>query len=184
MKKKILTYIITFISFVMLIVIDQLTKWLAVKYLADSDGVTIIKNVLMLTYVQNTGAAWGMLGGKQLFFIILTWIMLLLMIYVIVRIPVESRRYVKFRVVMIAMAAGAAGNLIDRMVNNYVHDFIYFQVIDFPVFNFADICVSLSMVALIFMVLFVYRKDDDFKFIFPKKKSDSKPKKEDSVEQQ
>lgn len=182
MKKRLITYILSFVAFAALIAVDQWTKYLAVTYLKDTEGISIIKNVLSLTYVQNVGAAWGMLGGKQLFFIVLTWVMLVVMVYVIARIPFGARKYTALRCVMVAMAAGAAGNLIDRMVNNYVHDFIYFEIINFPVFNFADICVSLSMVALIIMVLFVFKKDDDFKFLFPKKTE--KSKKEDELEQQ
>ena len=60
------------------------------------------------------------------------------------------------------------GNLIDRVMLNYVRDFIYFKIINFPVFNVADICVSLSMVALVVVILFVY-KDADFYFLKKKK---------------
>lgn len=164
--KKTLTYILSFIGFCGLIFADQFTKFLSVKYLKDSEGIAIIKGVLEFTYVQNIGAAWGMLGGKQTFFIILTSIMLLVMFYVIIKTPLR-RKYNSFRITMICLAAGAAGNLIDRIKQGYVDDFIYFKIIDFPVFNVADICVCVSMAVLIILLLFKFKKDGDFDFLKP-----------------
>ena len=69
---------------------------------------------------------------------------------------------------MILLCAGATGNLIDRIANSYVKDFIYFKLIDFPIFNVSDIYVSVSMCLLIILIFFVY-KDDDFKFLSLKK---------------
>ncbi|MDY2590860.1 MAG: signal peptidase II, partial [Agathobacter sp.] len=69
--------------------------------------------------------------------------------------------------------AGAIGNLIDRIVNNYVVDFFYFKLIDFPIFNVADIYVTIA--AFLFIVLgFFYYKEEDFEIIFSKSKKDIK----------
>lgn len=170
--KKALRYISSILILAVLIGIDRVTKYLSVVYLKDKEPFTIIKGVLQLTYIQNTGSAWGMLAGRQTFFIIITLIMLAVMTFIFIIVPHE-RKYRPLCAVLVTLAAGAAGNLIDRMANGYVHDFIYFQLIDFPVFNFADICVVLSMIALIILIFFVY-KDNDFDFIknkFRKKKS-------------
>lgn len=161
--KKTLRYIISILALAALIAVDRVTKYLSFVHLKDREPLTLIKGVLQLTYLQNTGSAWGILAGKQVFFIIITFLMLAAMVFVFVILP-QERKYRPFACVLVTLAAGAAGNLIDRIANGYVHDFIYFQLIDFPVFNFADICVVLSMIALVFLIFFQY-KDNDFDFI-------------------
>ena len=69
-KNKVLTYIVSFLVFTLLIVADQITKVLSVQHLKGQPPVDIIKDVLQLTYVQNTGAAWGMMAGGTVFFAI------------------------------------------------------------------------------------------------------------------
>ena len=69
---------------------------------------------------------------------------------------------------MILFVSGAIGNLIDRIVNNYVVDFFYFKLINFPIFNVADIYVTVAAFLFIFLCLFIY-KEEDFEAIFPKK---------------
>lgn len=161
--KKTLRYIISILVLVLLVAVDRITKYLSVIYLKDKEPFTIIKGVLQLTYIQNTGSAWGMLAGKQVLFITVTFLLLAVMVFMFVLIPYE-RKYRPLCCVIVTLAAGAIGNLIDRIANGYVHDFIYFEIIDFPVFNFADICVTLSMIALIILIFFKY-KDKDFEFI-------------------
>lgn len=63
-------------------------------------------------------------------------------------------------VTLVVLLAGALGNFYDRLFQGYVIDFIYFSLIDFPVFNVADIYVTLSVIVLIVMVLFVYKGDE------------------------
>ncbi|MBO4834677.1 MAG: signal peptidase II, partial [Lachnospiraceae bacterium] len=70
---------------------------------------------------------------------------------------------------LVILAAGAIGNLIDRIAHTYVVDFIYFRLINFPIFNFADICVTLSAIFLIIFLVFIYKDDPEFT-IFSKKK--------------
>ncbi len=161
--KKILFYIMNFILIPVLVITDQVTKQLALKNLNGKPPVDIIKNVLQLTYLRNDGAAWGMFSGKQWFFIILTVALMVLIIYILIKMPF-TRKYLPLRIIIETLMAGALGNFIDRVANGDVHDFIYFKIIDFPVFNFADICVSLSMIALVIMILFKFR-DTDFEFL-------------------
>ena len=170
-KKKTLTYIISFLVFLILIAADQITKVLAVTHLKDKKPIDIIDNVLQLTYVENRGAAWGLMEGWKLFFIIITIIMFLAVLFIFIITPFE-KKYCSLRTILVVLGAGAIGNLIDRVMNGYVHDFIYFEIINFPVFNVADICVTISMFVLIFLVIFKF-KDNDFDFIkdfFKKKK--------------
>lgn len=172
-KKRLITYIISIPVFLILIAIDQFTKVLAVEHLKDQPPVDIIKGVLQLTYVQNTGAAWGLMDGWKVFFIIITSLMLIAIVFIFAITPM-IKKYDAIRALLVVLAAGAVGNLIDRVMNGYVHDFIYFQIIDFPVFNVADICVTVSMFALMILVIFKYKDEDDFNYIkdfFCKKKT-------------
>lgn len=162
-KSRILNYLLSFFVFAILIAADQVTKILAVQHLKNKPPVDIIKDVLQLTYVQNTGAAWGMMSGWQTFFIILTSLMFVAVVFVYIITPMR-KKYCALRWILVILGAGAIGNLIDRIMNGYVHDFIYFKIIDFPVFNVADICVTVSMFVMIFLVIFKY-KDDDFDYI-------------------
>ncbi|MGN0374394.1 MAG: signal peptidase II [Butyrivibrio sp.] len=162
-RKRITTYITAFLLFSVLVAIDQITKILAVQNLKGQQPVDIIKGVLQLTYVPNTGAAWGLMSGMKVFFIILTSILCIAIIFLFFITPMK-KKYNVLRIILTVLGAGAVGNLIDRVMNGYVHDFIYFEIIDFPVFNVADICVTLSMFILIFLVIFKY-KDKDFDYI-------------------
>lgn len=146
-----------------LIVFDQMTKYAAVANLKNQKPFVLIKDVLELRYLENRGAAWGMLQNHQWFFWLITIVFLVVILFFMIRIP----KIIYYRPLMITLAvlcAGAVGNFIDRVRQKYVVDFIYFKIIDFPVFNVADICVTLSVIALLILILFHY-KDKDFDFI-------------------
>ena len=157
-------YIISIISTLMLVLLDQVTKKLALSKLKGKEPFKLIKNVLHLDYVTNEGAAWGVMSGKQTLFIIITSIILVVIIYIYIKTP-KTKYYLPFRISLVLLLSGAIGNLIDRIINNYVHDFIYFILIDFPIFNVADCYVTISAFMLIILTLFVYKKDDDFAFL-------------------
>ncbi len=155
-KKK---YIISLIIFVLCLFFDRLTKYLAIINLKDKDDFVIIKNALVLTYLENTGAAFSMLEGKRLIFIIITIIFSVIIFFFFLKIK-PDRRYSPLYICLTVILAGAVGNLIDRIMNGFVVDFIYFQIINFPVFNVADICVTLGVIFLIIFLLFKYRNTD------------------------
>ena len=160
--------LITFVISVCLLVgIDQFTKYIAEMKLKGHSPFVIIKGVFEFSYLRNTGAAWGIFSGGRIILIMFTFIVLFIIIFIALRTP-DEKKYLPFRVVLILLYAGATGNLIDRIVNSYVHDFIYFKLIDFPIFNFSDIYVSVSMCLLVILIFFVY-KDDDFNFLSIKK---------------
>lgn len=165
MKDKLKRDFIALIISTALVFIDQITKYLAVLYLSGGEDVNLIPGVFVLHYLENKGAAFGMLQNKQILFIILTVIVLLIVITVFQNIPFENR-YLPLVIIMIFLFSGAVGNLIDRISNGYVVDFFYFVLIDFPIFNVADIYVSCSVTVLIVLMLFYY-KDADFSKIFP-----------------
>lgn len=154
-------------GFVILLAIDQLTKLWAVSSLQINGPIPIIKNVLELFYVENRGAAFGIMQNKQWFFLIITVVVLLALLYLFPRIPKE-RHYRGLRLCLYFIGAGAIGNMIDRIFRKYVVDFIYFKLIDFPVFNVADIYVTVSAVLIIILIVFYY-SDEDFERIIKKK---------------
>ena len=148
--------------------IDQLTKYLAWTFLRPRLSVPLIPGVLELYYLQNRGAAFGILQNQRWFFLILTAVFLAAIWLIWRRIP-PARKYLPLRILACAVTAGAAGNLIDRALLSYVRDFLYFSLIDFPIFNVADIYVTVSAFALFVLVLFVYKGEEDFAFLDRKK---------------
>ena len=149
------------------IALDRYTKLFAKSYLKGNKPFVIIDKVLELIYTENRGAAFGIMQEKQLFFFIITAAVMLAILYVILRLPTD-KRYIPLLIALSFVFSGAVGNLIDRVTNSYVIDFIYFMPINFPVFNVADIYVTLSAISLIILFFFVY-KEDEFGFLSPKK---------------
>ncbi len=148
------------LSFLLLTILDQLSKQWAVLRLKGQASIVLVKNVFQLYYLENHGAAFGILQGRRLVFLVITVIVLILLIYVYLRLPF-TRKYRMLRTFLVLIAAGAVGNFIDRLTQNYVVDFFYFELIDFPVFNVADIYVTCATVLLVIFVIFGM-KDEDF----------------------
>ncbi|MBQ4473279.1 MAG: signal peptidase II [Lachnospiraceae bacterium] len=156
----------------LLVLIDQLTKYWARTWLSVKGPVVLIPGALELRYLTNQGSAWGMLSGQMVFFYIFTILALGILGFVWYRIPAE-KKYRKLLLIMTFMIAGALGNLIDRVIFRYVIDFIYISLIDFPIFNVADMYVTIPAAFLVLFVLTVY-KDDEFTFLRRKKEPQEK----------
>lgn len=161
-------YLSAILSIIVLIFIDQYTKILALTHLKDQDPFVIWKGVFELRYLENRGAAFGILQNQQIFFIIMTAIVLIAIAY-IYRLTPDTRRYLPLRLTVIFITAGAIGNMIDRIMRGYVVDFFYFSLIDFPIFNVADIYVTVTFFVLAILLLFVY-KDEELEVYSLKKK--------------
>ena len=149
-----------------LITLDQYTKYLAVIHLKDKPAYNIISGVLELNYLENQGAAFGMLPNQKVFFIFVAIVILSVVGYVLYKMP-DKKKYTKLHFLIVA---GSIGNMIDRIRYDYVVDFIYFVRINFPIFNVADIYVSLSAVILIILLLFVYKEKDLYFISFKQKR--------------
>lgn len=149
-----------------LIVLDQMTKNFAVAHLKGQEAIVLWRDVFELRYLENRGAAFGILQNQRMFFLILTVVILIAIAYIYLKRIPEERRYVWFDVIAILFFAGAIGNFIDRFIQDYVVDFFYFCLIDFPIFNVADIYVTVAAVLLIILGLFYY-KEEDFERIIP-----------------
>lgn len=154
--------LILFLDFFMLIILcaaDQVTKFLAVERLKNKDSFILIKDVFVLHYLENKGAAFGLLQNQKWFFVIIGVSFVLLAIFALSYIPTYSK-YRALRICILLIATGAVGNIIDRVRLNYVIDFLYFSYINFPIFNVADIYVSCGTVLLILLILFYYKEED------------------------
>lgn len=146
-----------------LIVIDQFSKMLAVKHLKAQPPIVIMEGIFELRYLENRGAAFGMLQNQKWFFIIITCIVLLGICYIIFKVPVK-KKYNSIHILLVLIASGAIGNMLDRIRLEYVVDFFYFSLINFPIFNVADIYVTVSCFLMAILLLFVY-KDEDLDFL-------------------
>ena len=162
-KKRLATFLLFLVSTAVLVAFDQWTKNLAVEHLMGQEDISLIPGVLCLHYLENRGAAFGIFQDQRTFLLILTAIILICVCYVLWRIP-SDKKYNLLKLLCIMITAGGIGNLIDRVRLNHVVDFIYFSLIDFPVFNVADIYVTTSMFLLLILVL-CYYKDEDFQFL-------------------
>lgn len=161
MNKKLIRSVIELISICILVLIDQLTKQWAVVTLKDKPAIPIIPKVLEFYYLPNgnTGAAFGILAGQKTLFLIIGVLVIALMLYVLYQMPF-GKRYQILNVLVVCIAAGGAGNMIDRAQLNYVIDFIYISIINFPIFNVADCYVSIATVLLALMLLFHFKEAD------------------------
>lgn len=164
-RKKRTSCILYAVSVCFLLVLDQFTKYLASARLKNGTDIILIKDIFRLHYLENQGAAFGLLQGRKLWFVAVTVIMLALMVLVYLRIPLE-KKYRWLQVVLSLLTAGAIGNLIDRLRLDYVVDFFYFEWINFPIFNVADIYVSVGMALLMVLILFYY-KDEELEVLWP-----------------
>ena len=155
-------------AFLVLTALDQWTKKLAVTHLMGKRPYVIWNGVFELFYSENRGAAFGMLQGKQALFLIITLCVFSAILYALIRLP-AGRRFLPMELCLTVIAAGAAGNMIDRVSQGYVVDFLYFKLIDFPIFNVADCYVTVATVALMALFLWFY-KEEEVEILFPGRK--------------
>ena len=148
------------------VVIDQLTKLWTVNVLKPIGDIPLIEGVLHLHYATNTGGAWSILAGKMTFFIIVTVIALAAGAYFLFFYK-KINDWMYF-VSLSLIIGGTIGNFIDRLKAGEVIDMIYFKIINFPVFNFADIMLTVGCGLLVCFVLFRWEDGDG-------KKSKSNP---------
>lgn len=139
---------------ILMLISDQVSKYYAVELLRGHEPYVLVDNFLQLNYIENFGAAFGILQNKQLFFIILTTLVIIgILIYI--KLNTKLSKPMIFALVMVVF--GALGNLIDRIRLGYVIDFIdvkFGNFYDFPVFNFADSFIVVATIIIMYLVLF------------------------------
>lgn len=129
-----------------LVLIDQIVKYLITLNLNEFESIIIIKNILSLTYVKNNGAAFSILSGNTIFLIIISIITLI----IIYKYLIINKKHNKIEIITYSLfVGGLLGNLIDRIIHNYVIDYINLFIINFPVFNLADTFIVISVIILI-----------------------------------
>lgn len=146
MKKKI------FIVAIIGIAIDQLSKLLITNTLDLYDKLTVIPNFFSITYIKNTGAAWGILNNNIPLLIAIT----LIAMFVLIKFIVNEKNLNKIDIIAYGMLiSGIIGNFIDRVIHNYVIDFLDFRIFgySFPVFNIADTLIVMSVILMIILMI-------------------------------
>lgn len=152
-------YIISAITVIILVILDQITKWQALTKLKPIKNTVVIKGFLDFTFVENRGAAFGILSGKRVFFILLTVVVAAGIIYSFYKLP-KTREYNWLKCGLVLVLSGAIGNVIDRAVRGYVVDFLEVTFIKWPVFNLADIYVVIGACFILFLSLFVIKEEE------------------------
>ena len=143
---------------VLVVVLDQVTKYLTVAHIPLGTAIPAIPGLFQLTYVQNTGMAFSMLEGGRWFFLVMTLAVLGLMVLAV------KKRWISHPLGLWALAAiagGAVGNLIDRIRLGYVIDMIEVTFMKFAVFNVADCFVVCGAILLVIYAFFLDRREEN-----------------------
>ncbi|MDB5084321.1 MAG: signal peptidase [Bacilli bacterium] len=140
-----------YLGAILVLIIDQLSKFLVKAWMLQDQAIPIVGNYLVLLSIRNPGAAFGILEGQRWLFITITILVLAVIAVVEKRIP-KHRKLVRFSLAL--LCGGAIGNLLDRVLTGKVVDFIYVQVINFPIFNLADAAISIAVVLLLLDAFF------------------------------
>lgn len=169
-KKKLTlkTAIYYVVIFIATIVLDRISKQLVLKYISKGEIVKCIPGVFHLTYLENKGAAFGMLANNRWVFMVFSVVAIALMIWYIIKDNPQSM-WVKTSLGL--LLGGGIGNMIDRVFRGSVTDFIDFEFVRFYVFNIADACVTVGCAILIVYVICESVKEK--KKSAPEEKSDN-----------
>ncbi|MGN0424610.1 MAG: signal peptidase II [Acetatifactor sp.] len=159
MRKKNLFLAGDFLLAIVLLLLDRLTKYLAIQKLRGKESFVIIKDVFELTYLENFGTAFGLFQNKKIFILCMGIVFMAVVLWVAVRIP-ATKRFLPFHLCVTGILAGGIGNMIDRFLYGYVVDFFSFVLIHFPIFNVADCYIVVSVFFLLILFLFVYREEE------------------------
>lgn len=137
-----------------IVLLDQVSKLYAVKLLRGNAPVVIIKNFLQFNYVENFGAAFGILQNRKIFFIVMT---VLVVLGIVVYMKTNPNLTAMMKIALAMVIGGALGNLIDRIRLGYVVDYIdvnFWGLYDFPVFNIADSFIVIATFIICYLVIF------------------------------
>ncbi|MBB1069755.1 signal peptidase II [Limosilactobacillus sp. RRLNB_1_1] len=136
-------------TIIILTICDQLLKYWVASSIALGESKTLIPGIVDLTNLRNTGAAWSLFEGQQVFFTIITIIAIVVISYFIWKYRKNGAMLTGLALIM----AGTIGNFIDRLVHGYVVDMFETIFINFPIFNIADMCLTLGVIWLIICIL-------------------------------
>jgi signal peptidase II len=140
---------IVFVLIALVLVLDQLTKWLVRTHFLLGESYDVIDGIFSITYIENKGAAFGLGEGNAFVFILVAVLVSVIMIYYYKK--QEKNFWLSLGVSLIL--SGAWGNLIDRVMKSSVTDMFNFHI--WPVFNIADIAVCLGC---LFLIIYVFKE--------------------------
>lgn len=145
MNKKIL--IITTI----ILLIDQISKFVISSFINLNESVKVIKNFFYLTYANNTGGAWSILSNQTLLLVVIGLFAILIIVKYMNSFTKNTRNNIAFGLLL----GGISGNLLDRIFYGYVRDFFHFHIInyDFPIFNISDMAIFFGVILLIIAII-------------------------------
>ncbi len=159
-SKKSFHYILVCFFMVFLAALDQILKLLVIKNIKPyHDEVKVLGNYIVLYHIKNSGTAWGLLSNRIPFLIVVT-IVVFIFIFILYHNLDFRSRYLPIIICLTFISGGAIGNMIDRIRLHYVTDYIYIKFINFPVFNFADMCITIPVFLLLLFMIFKYNSDD------------------------
>lgn len=173
-KKKLTKYLLLSILTIILVGIDQISKYLIVNRLNIEKNYPVIPQLISFEYLENRGVAFGFMDGKMTLITIVVILVTIGIIYIIKLLQNSiyrnydlSKKFSFLQILCTFMIAGAIGNLIDRIRLGYVVDFIKFDFIDFPSFNIAD-CYVVVATILVFIILMFFTNENEFESLFHK----------------
>ena len=154
--------IVPIILAVILFIIDQATKYIALTKLKPLGSVTFIDGFMDFTFVENRGAAFGILNGRVWLLLVIAAVICIVIIAAMLKMP-NTKEYKWLKWSLMLILAGAIGNVADRLFRGYVVGFFEFTFIKWPVFNMADIYVVIGTIVMAVLVLFVIKDDKEEK---------------------
>lgn len=146
---------IVLIGAVLSVIIDQVIKYNVVLYLKPVADVEVIPGLFNLTYLENRGAAFGFLADQRCFFIVMTAVAMVVLLVILFRF--KHHNFISYTAVSLIIGGGI-GNLIDRILNGFVVDYLHISFFP-PIFNFADCCVVVGTLFLFIFIFFFYGKE-------------------------
>ena len=152
-------YIIDSAVMLVLFLLDQYTKHLAIRHLKGNPAVPLIDGVLELQYLENTGSAFSLFQGQKVFILIMGFVFLSAVLFFLWKLPVK-KKFLAVHILAAVLIAGALGNIVDRIRYDFVVDFISFVLIHFPVFNVADMCIVSGCILGLIYYQWFYEKYD------------------------
>ena len=159
MRKRTKMLLIDVVVMLVLLGLDQLTKYLAIINLKNHPAVVLWDCVLELNYLENRGSAFGMLQNQKFFILFIGVVFLAVILFFLFKLP-EEKKFCTVHILLSAIVAGGVGNMIDRLRFDYVVDFISFVLIHFPIFNVADCYIVVATIVLFLLFLFVFEEKD------------------------
>lgn len=156
-KKQYIVFVLQIAAAAVLALCDQLIKKAVTEKIPTGTHIDVIKGFIGLTYTRNTGAAFSIFSDSTLALSIVTLILLIALVVYLLLSGIESR---VFNIAAAMILGGGTGNLIDRFAKGYVVDYIETLFIDFPIFNFADILVTVGVVIVCVYLIYDIVRDE------------------------